>query len=182
MSYYGAKGDFYSGRTGYYRGDPGFFSSLGSIIKNVGGGLVKSYTGVDLFGGGGANASPGTQSMGFASPLQQPTYTAAGSASRLSQARGRRPMSGAAATAASRPGMGRVSSVTGRLGGGMAPTMGGGGGFGRRRHRMNVTNPRALRRAIRRTHGFAKLAMKTIHLVHPKKRATFGGFRKKRRR
>jgi hypothetical protein len=50
----------------------------------------------------------------------------------------------------------------------------------RRRRRMNPCNPRALRRAIRRTHSFAKLAMKTIHLVHPKKKARFGGFRKKR--
>jgi hypothetical protein len=49
-----------------------------------------------------------------------------------------------------------------------------------RHKRMNVCNPRALRRAIRRTHGFAKLAMRTIHLVHPKKKARFGGFRKRR--
>jgi len=45
---------------------------------------------------------------------------------------------------------------------------------------MNVCNPRALRKAIRRTHGFAKLAMRTIHLVHPKKKVRFGGFRKKK--
>jgi len=30
---------------------------------------------------------------------------------------------------------------------------------------------------IRRTQGFAKLAMRTIHLVHPKKKVHFGGFR-----
>ncbi len=47
---------------------------------------------------------------------------------------------------------------------------------------MNVCNPRALRRAIRRTHGFAKLAMKTIHLIHPKKKVRFGGFRKRRKK
>jgi len=50
----------------------------------------------------------------------------------------------------------------------------------RRHRRMNVCNPRALRKAIRRTHGFAKLAMRTIHLVHPKKKVRFGGFRKKK--
>lgn len=49
----------------------------------------------------------------------------------------------------------------------------------RNRHR-NVCNPRALRRAISRAHGFAKLAMKTIHLIHPKKKGRFGGFRKRR--
>jgi hypothetical protein len=54
---------------------------------------------------------------------------------------------------------------------------------GMRKHkRMNACNPRALRRAIRRTHAFARLAMKTIHLVHPKKKASFGGFKVKRRR
>ena len=51
----------------------------------------------------------------------------------------------------------------------------------RNRH-MRVTNPRALRRSIRRATGFAKLAMRTIHLVHPKKRGRFGGFRKRRRK
>jgi hypothetical protein len=56
--------------------------------------------------------------------------------------------------------------------------------LGRLRHhkRMNVCNPRALRRAIRRTHGFAKLAMKTIHLIHPKKKVRFGGFRRRRKK
>jgi hypothetical protein len=57
-----------------------------------------------------------------------------------------------------------------------------GGGFGRRRKHINVCNPRALRRAIRRTHGFAKLAMKTIHLVHPKKKARFGGFKRRKKK
>ena len=47
---------------------------------------------------------------------------------------------------------------------------------------MNVCNPKALRRAVRRTHAFAKLAMKTIHLVHPKKHVTFGGFKKGRKK
>jgi hypothetical protein len=46
---------------------------------------------------------------------------------------------------------------------------------------MHVTNPRALRRALRRAHGFAKLAMRTIHLVHPKKKGRFGGFKKRRK-
>jgi hypothetical protein len=50
----------------------------------------------------------------------------------------------------------------------------------RNRH-MNPCNPRALRRAIRRATRFTKLAMKTIHLVHPKKKGRFGGFKKRRR-
>jgi hypothetical protein len=50
----------------------------------------------------------------------------------------------------------------------------------RNRH-MNPCNPRALRRAIRRATRFTHLAMKTIHLVHPKKKGRFGGFRKRKR-
>jgi hypothetical protein len=50
-----------------------------------------------------------------------------------------------------------------------------------RNRRMRVTNPKALRRALRRAHGFAKLAMRTIHLVHPRKKGRFGGFRRKTR-
>jgi len=49
-----------------------------------------------------------------------------------------------------------------------------------RNRRMNVCNPRALRRSIRRAQGFAKLAMRTIHLVHPKKKGRFGGFKKRK--
>ncbi len=51
----------------------------------------------------------------------------------------------------------------------------------RNRH-MNPCNPRALRRAIRRATRFTRLAMRTIHLVHPKKKVRFGGFRKGRKR
>jgi hypothetical protein len=53
------------------------------------------------------------------------------------------------------------------------------GEFVKNRH-MNPCNPRALRRAIRRAHSFTRLAMKTIHLVHPKKKGRFGGFKKRR--
>lgn len=47
---------------------------------------------------------------------------------------------------------------------------------------MNVANPRALRKALRRAYGFEKLAMRTIHLLHPRKSGRFGGFKKARRR
>lgn len=44
---------------------------------------------------------------------------------------------------------------------GLAKHLHGGGGE-RRHHRMHVTNVKALRRAMRRVQGFAKLARKTI--------------------
>jgi hypothetical protein len=54
-------------------------------------------------------------------------------------------------------------------------------GLKRARPRMNVTNSRALHRALRRAHGFAKLAMRTIHLIHPRKKVRFGGFKRRRK-
>src|SRR5260221_9247995 len=55
-------------------------------------------------------------------------------------------------------------------------------GLRRARPRMNVTNVHALRRSLRRTMGFAKLAMKVIHITHPKKHGRFGGFKKRKRK
>jgi hypothetical protein len=39
-------------------------------------------------------------------------------------------------------------------------------GGGRRHRRMNACNPRALRRALRRAHAFAKFARKAIRVEH----------------
>jgi hypothetical protein len=55
-------------------------------------------------------------------------------------------------------------------------------GLRRARPRMNVTNVHALRRSLRRAHGFAKLAMRVIHLIHPRKKVRFGGFKKRHRK
>jgi len=174
MSYYGAKGDFYSGRTGYYRGDPGFFSNLlGGIVSGA-----KSY----ITSGGSWTKT----AAGFAGAFikQHPVISAAGAAGSAVAAEqvvthlpGRHPIGARTGGMRTLPGsMGTPATRGLHMGVRRMP-----GGAGRRR-RMNVCNPRALRRAIRRTHGFARLAMKTIHIVHPKQRGRFGGFRKKRRR
>jgi hypothetical protein len=158
VSYY--QGDF-------YMGDPGFF---GSIFKGVKG-LVGGFLGGG--GGGGMKALPSMPGVGTAmskikaSPIVQrgvraivkhPVLSAAGAAGAIG-------VMGAGAGRA----IGRRGAMA--VGAGM-----------RRRRRMNVCNPRALRRSIRRTQGFAKLAMRTIHLVHPKKKARFGGFKKRTRK
>lgn len=52
-----------------------------------------------------------------------------------------------------------------------------------RRRRMNVANPKALRRAIRRAHGFAKLARTVLTFPiskPPKGRPLFKGARRRR--
>lgn len=176
MPYY--MGDYYGlagrSRGDYYRGDPGFFSFIGKLAKTaVGfipgvGPLVRA--GADV--AGGALAKRGTSSMVRAGGqiaesarglgkmvLKHPVISAAGAAGVIGAA------GSVAETIHARRAAARAAA-----------------GAGRAHRRMNVCNPRALRRAIRRTHGFAKLAMRTIHLVHPKRKARFGGFRRKRKR
>jgi len=154
MGYYG---DFYRRPYGdYYRGDPGFLSFLGKGLSAVGG-FIPGVGGL-VSAAGGALAKLGSKP---ALPVAHPVLTAAGAA-----------------------GLGGIASgvagvATGKLLGKRAALAGMAGG--RRRRRMRVTNPRALRRAIRRTQGFAKLAMRTIHLVHPKRKVRFGGFKRRKK-
>jgi len=54
--------------------------------------------------------------------------------------------------------------------------------IGRRHRRMRATNPKALRRALRRAYAFERIAMRTIHLLHPRKKGRFGGFKRHRRK
>jgi len=159
MGYY--MGDFYRG----YRGDPGFFSFLGGLAKKavgfipgvgpVASGAIGAITKV-------ASRAPAIVKRGGAMIAAHPVLSAAGAAGVAAGAGLAMHARGSSAAA------GRAAAM------GVMP--------GRRRRHMNVCNPKALRRAVRRTHGFAKLAMKTIHLVHPKKHVTFGGFKKRRKK
>ena len=149
---------YYSGD--FYSGDPGFFSFLGKIGSGIasvfpGGSKVASM--VRLGGKVGSAATSATSMLrgGARGAAKHPVLSAAGAAGAVGM-------------------MGAGASVMGRKGA-RVPGM-------RRHHRMRVTNPKALRRAIRRTQGFAKLAMRTIHLVHPKKKARFGGFKRRARK
>ena len=163
MGYY--MGDFYRG----YRGDPGFFSFLGGLAKKAVGFIPGvgpiAKTAIDVVGKvAGSRAGRATSAIvkrGGAIVSAHPVLSAAGAA-------------GAVAGAGMAT---RGSKAAAGMGAHGAHLVG-----GRRHRRMNVCNPKALRRAVRRTHGFAKLAMKTIHLVHPKKHVTFGGFKKGRKK
>jgi hypothetical protein len=158
MGYY--QGDFYAGA----RGDPGigsFFSGLLgkgiSAVKGLfkGGGSSSPIS--SIIKTGGAATAGRIIKAGKGIIMKHPVLSAAGAAGAGGL------LAGSGAVALSHRGAGAAH----------VPGM-------RRRRRMNVCNPRALRRSIRRTHGFAKLAMRTIHLVHPKKKVKFGGFRKKK--
>lgn len=157
MSYY-MRGDYYP--PGHMVGDP-FFGFLGGLLKKGVGaltGLVKSKVAPRILGGGEGAIIPSIggkmRTAGQAAGrmvAKHPVLSAAGAAGAIGAA-----------------GMG-VHALRGRH-------------PGERRHRrMRVTNTKALRRALRRAYGFERIAMKTIHLLHPKKKARFGGFKKRRR-
>jgi hypothetical protein len=155
----------------FYRGDPGFGSFLGGLAKRavgfipgVGPAIRTGIEAVSRIGGRVARSRVG------GAIIKHPVLSAAGAAGTVGAVAGG--MGG-------RMGGATSSSAHQRYMAGV-PT---GPHFGiRRRRRMRVTNPKALRRAIRRTAGFAKLAMKTIHLIHPRKKVRFGGFRMKRKK
>jgi len=151
----------------YYRGDPGFLSFLGKAAKVVGGFIPGVGGIVSKVGGRIAEvaARPGVRRVTGAI-VKHPVLSAAAAVGTVGAVGG---------TMAARQTGGATSSISARH------MRGVGGGF-RRHRRMRVTNPKALRRAIRRTAGFAKLAMKTIHLIHPRKKVRFGGFKMKRKK
>jgi len=160
MSYYGAKGDFYSGRTGYYRGDPGFFSNvLGAI-----GGAVKGYV-----TSGGSLVSAGAGAVrGFVK--QHPVISAAGAAGSafageqiVTHLPGRQPIATRTGGGRTVPGAMGTPATRGLLIHPRGMRVG-----GRRRRRMNVCNVRALRRASRRAHGFLKISRKLVSYYQPK--------------
>jgi len=167
MSYYGRPmGDY---KTYGYAGDPGWLSSLWKGVKKFAGpiigGLVGGPAGVIIGsagggssgkGGGKALTLPGTFGGGVTMP-------------------GGMSLSGGYTPGAMIPGTGRLPPFT-ATGAGVLPVGGRGGqmipsgyhfakdGSGRlvRNRRMNVANPRALRRSMRRVQGFEKLARRTI--------------------
>ncbi len=161
MGYY--QGDFYAGA----RGDPGigsFFKGLLGMGSSIipGGSIISKVVGA-------ATAGRGIVKAGKGIIMKHPVVSGAGAAG-IGGA-----LLGAGASRMLAPGgmcpKGHHISKKGKHAGACV-----------RNRRMNVCNPRALRRSIRRAQGFARLAMHTIHLVHPKKKGRFGGFKVKRKR
>jgi len=167
MSYYARPmGDY---KTYGYAGDPGFLSSLWKGIKKVAlpvlGGLIGGPVGLAIGAASTGRTPPGTAmtlpgQVGGA--ISFPGGTSIG-------------LGFAPQTAVSVPGRGRLPPFT-ATGPGVLP---GGGRTGTmapagyhldkltgtrwvRNRRMNVANPRALRRSMRRVQGFEKLARRTI--------------------
>jgi len=152
-----------------YAGDPGFLSSIWKVIKKVAPTIIGAAVGYPALGalvsagggGGGGTVSAGVQ---FPGGTQIVSQFAPGQVRVLNKPQ---PMM---------PGMGRLPPFT-ATGAGVLPGGGRGGqmvpsgwhfakdGSGKlvRNRRMNVANPRALRRAMRRAQGFEKLAKRAIN-------------------
>ena len=162
MSYYRPPmGDY---KTYGYAGDPGFLSSLWKGIKKVApaiiGGIVGGPAGAIIGGIGGSKPTPPSLPGTLGGQISFPGGVA---------------VSGAWQPGQMVPGRGRLPPYT-ATGPGVLPGGGRGGGMcpsgyhmakdgsGRlvRNRRMNVANPKALRRSIRRTEGFVKLAKRAL--------------------
>lgn len=190
MAYYGRpsvnRGDYYRGD--YYRGDPGFFGNLfRGITRTVGGAISGFLTGgpkgaiVGAVGGAvsaaGANIRSSTLEAGGSESALTPEVRAAHSA-----AIQRGVMPGGALTGPIGPGLPMVPGAAGvrRHHPNRSTYVTRGGGTSRwpvglavhpkgtelvPTRRMNVANPRALRRGIRRIRGFIKIARKAARSV-----------------
>lgn len=167
MPYY-QMGDYATGGYGYARGDPGFLSSLWKGIKKVAapivGGLIGGPVGAMIGGAvGGGGTPPIMQQRVPQVPASQEYYTRLGPLTQRSMKITPVPQLGYGGR------MGPVSrstSVVSSTGTGCCPV-----GYHLdkatgtrcvRNRRMNVANPRALRRSMRRVQGFEKLAKRTI--------------------
>ena len=172
MGYY--RGDYYRGD--YYRGDPGFLSFLGGALKTVGGfipgvGPLISGAGAAI----SAKAAAGEAAKAASTALTKPGFYQGATrvyGSLKSTALKHPVLTGAGAAG--------IIAAGGAAAGAKLASLKGHGG--RRRRRMRATNTKALRRALRRAYAFERIAMKTIHLVHPRKKGRFGGFKKPRKR
>ena len=152
-----------------YAGDPGFLSSLWKGIKSVAlpiiGGIVAGPAGAAIGGAlGGSKPTPYRGVPAIPGTLGGQVTFPGGVQVGLGYSGG-----------ALVPGQGRLPPYT-AAGPGVLPGGGRGGqmipsgyhfakdGSGRlvRNRRMNVANPRALRKAMRRVQGFEKLARRTI--------------------
>ncbi len=175
MGYY--QGDFYAGA----RGDPFWGSLVGLARQGIGAlrGLARGRGAVSAAGAAIEKISGGGRAImqrGVGAIIKHPVLSAAGAAGVVGAAVG--------VGAEAFMGSGAIAPKGFHVCKGMRPGTKHphpckSGMFVRNRH-MNVCNPRALRRAIRRAKGFTKLAMHTIHLVHPKKKGRFGGFKKRK--
>lgn len=166
MPYY--MGDYYAAG---YRGDPGFLSFLGKAASAIGGFIPG--VGPLISAAGSAIERIGTKAAPAALPA---AAGAAASATGIGTKMIRGALKHPVLTGAG------IAGIAGTAGAIAGKKLLGAHAAGRKRRRMRATNPKALRRALRRAYAFERLAMKTIKLVHPRKHGRFGGFKRAKKR
>jgi len=171
VSYY--MGDAYRGD--YYRGDPGIASFFGGLVKKIGGAIFKP---------GGANGAT------YGPTMEQLTRYGSSAIGKVTGAIAKHPVlsaAGAAAGVGILGGMG-AESLMGRAAPGakgfhMSKARKGHPSHLVRNRHMRSTNPRALRRALRRVGGFAHFAKRVMHYTQPHRRGRLAfKFPKRRKR
>ncbi len=173
MPYY--QGDFYRGD--YYTGDPFWGAVWGFAKSAVGAGRRRI---AQVFAGPAAGAAstaimkmpggPIVQRVGGAvvrAATKHPVLSAAGAAGTIGVLGG---AMGRATAPAAVGGLQRGFHISKRTGAVV------------RNRRMRVTNPRALRRAIRRATGFAHLARRVLHFTSPRAPRGRAIFKQRRRK
>jgi len=158
MSYYGQpSGDYRTGGYGYTGGDPGLFSFLAMAVPKVIKFFKKPAVRAIATAAAGAGAIEAGQRM-IAAPAAPPVGMPGGAI----PGAGAFPMVRGAGVLCPRP-------VMPLLAGGVCPVgyhpRKSDGAVCVRNRRMNVANPRALRRGMRRVQGFERLARKTIRFT-----------------
>jgi len=157
MGYY--RGDYYTGyrsggvaRGDYYRamrGDPGFLGFLGAIGRGIVG-FGKAALGIPT----AAKTAAATAAV-EALPATVPETGMIPAAAKIAKA-----VPGAVARVIKSPAGGTIAGTI--VGGMIVDAAGNVIGRAKKRRHMNVCNQRALRRSMRRVHGFAKVARRTI--------------------
>lgn len=170
MPYY--MGD-YGQMRGAYEGDP-FFGALAGLAKRA----IGAVAGKFFRRGAAAPAAAGVATTGI---MRRLPPVLAGPAERIGGAIAKHPVISAAG-AAGIAGIlaGRETAPAGALPRGFHISKKTGKVV--RNRRMRVTNPRALRRAIRRANGFARLARRVLHFTSPRGPRGRAIFKKRRRR
>ena len=192
MGYYrgdaiGFRGDYYRGD--YYRGDPGLFSFIGKALGGVaklGVNLVKGQLGLPTFSAGGPQITPIRNLIGpgqgiYTNPgggVVCPPGTACTGTSYDGFCAGTCAPTGGMAVVPTGGAMGAACPRGFHMNKSAYVTRGGGtshwpqslqvhprGSTCVRTRRMNVGNARALRRALRRVSGFAKLVKRSRRAV-----------------
>lgn len=167
MPYYGqAQGDYKT--YGYAQGDPGFLSNLWKGVKKMAPQIIARVvggpTGAAIYQAGTMKRTPSIMSAAAVSqPRQRIAIQAGPIAARSTDFYPPVPQFAGTPIRAARPPVG-MENLPGRTG--CCPV-----GYHLdketgtrcvRNRRMNVANPRALRRSMRRVQGFEKLARRTI--------------------